>query len=996
MNSISRRIILISLLALLALPVLQFAAPASTLAQTGEDAELLARYISQVQNETPAIGPESGTLSLEGGQNNTSSLAVGLTDQVIHVEFQAPQVDAGEVWAVAVAFRSAGDQYHFFLYWSDGGWSFAPAGGGNVQSGEAAAPGPAGTPVSIDIAAVGPDGYAGINGEYAATLDLSSQLGAGDVEISANLIGTFDPGDEPVSFSNFTVWSLEAGIPPADASPQAEASPAVEASPTTQPEPVASPEVEPAASPATEPVPAEVTASPQAEPAVPTTAAQPGASIQLDPSLDDEAQFNALLQTVTTQPIIFGPVNDTLEHAPDSVSFYPANVSVTDFAARVECIATISAADGFWDCGIAFRNTDNTDHYRVAYISDGYWFLSIGAGEPLMTGTDAPPSPSAGDKVTLNLIVIGAEGYFGINDQFVAKFDLSELPGPGSIDLASAFFNDTYIEGGGLQFEDFVIWSLDSATGVPVASPTQPAVVEPTPTEAATDLTPTVPADQSPVAGANVVGNTYTSPTYGYSLTWNDTWTVESDESGETGDYFGLSNGPVIADLIGEPWDPAGGSCFERLEQYYASQPAYSDIQSATDSESANPGIWEITGILTMTYTDEETGEATDYINYAACSEIPGQNAIVSLEQFVPVVDFRAQQAAMDELRAGFAPAGAVLADQTPTPGVEGSPTAVVEESPTAIAGQTSNVVGTTYTSPTFGYSLTWDETFEVLLDQSESGVDYLRISNETLTADLFAAAGDNTPEQCIDDLLRFYENDPLYSDVQFVTDAQDQPIRASGDGFATALISFTTTNDEGVEVTQYDNAICHRLEAQNAVVVFEVFTSPADSILQSAAVAELQNSLVLPGGTAPVESTPGIALTPATQPTVEDPAATVVPPPAEEVTTATFLLAPVGESDVQGTGTLEGQARLVTMTAIVIGAAPGDLVTIHRGSCADIGSAGEPDYIVGELDESGLMREDVQVRLTVLATADTYSVVIYGGDDDFSTPLACGEIGSR
>ncbi|CAN5760007.1 hypothetical protein BH20CHL4_BH20CHL4_01530 [soil metagenome] len=989
--SMSRRITLLVLFAVLALPALQLSSPASMVAQDNDDAELLAGYVDQVQNALPDAGPVSGTLSLDGGPDTSSSLGVELADQVIHLEFQAPQVDADEIWAVAVAFRSSGGQFHYFVYWSDGRWSFAPVRGGNVQSGEAVMPEP-GAAVSIDIAAAGPDGYVGINGEYTTTLDLSSELGAGDVLISANLIGTFDSGDEPVSFSNFTVWPLPSDDPPAGvaATPQAEATPAKPAaSPQAEPIPA-----EPAASPQAEPIPAEPTATPPVDPAPAgsAVAAQTNPEIQLDPSLDDESQFNALLLITATQPIIFGPVNDSLEHDPDSVAFYPANLSVTDFAARVECIGTVAVADGFWDCGIAFRNTETAAHYRVAYVSDGYWFLSVGAGEPLLTGTDAPVSDALGDKVTLNLIVIGASGYFGINGEFVARFDLSELPGPGSVDVASAFFNDTYIPGGALQFEDFVVWSLDSTTGDPAPTATQQVTVEQTPTEASILLTPTTETGQTPAVtpaippgSTSVVGTTYTSPTYGYSLSWNDAWTVDSVDTDETGDYLDLSNGVVVADLIGEPWDLADGSCFDRLVLFYSSDPAYSDIQSATDNVSAHPGIWDITGILTMTYTDEEDGAVTDYINYAACSELPGQNSIVSLEQFVPVAEFRTQVAAMDDLRGSFVPnVGAVVVEATTTPAVEASPT--------AIAAQTSNVVGTTYTSPSFGYSFSWDGAYEVEIDQSESGVDYLRIVNETVSVDLFAAASDNTPAECVDDLVLYYENEPLYTDVQFVTDAQNQPLRTPGDGYETALISFTQTGADGAEAEQFDYFTCIRLEEQGVVVVLELFMAPSDFVLQSEAITALQEGLVLPEG-AGVGPPVVIVQTPAAEPTVDAPATTIAPPPAEEPLTATFLLAPIGDSGVQGTGTLEGQARQVTMTAIVLGVTPGALVTIHRGACDAIGPVSEPDYIVGELDESGLLREDVQVRLTVLVTNEPYSVVVYGGGDDFSAPVACGEI---
>src|SRR5680860_134524 len=50
MMSMSRRLILFVLLAMLALPLLQLATPQSALAQTNDDAELLAGYLSQTQD----------------------------------------------------------------------------------------------------------------------------------------------------------------------------------------------------------------------------------------------------------------------------------------------------------------------------------------------------------------------------------------------------------------------------------------------------------------------------------------------------------------------------------------------------------------------------------------------------------------------------------------------------------------------------------------------------------------------------------------------------------------------------------------------------------------------------------------------------------------------------------------------------------------------------------------------------------------------------------
>ena len=110
----------------------------------------------------------------------------------------------------------------------------------------------------------------------------------------------------------------------------------------------------------------------------------------------------------------------------------------------------------------------------------------------------------------------------------------------------------------------------------------------------------------------------------------------------------------------------------------------------------------------------------------------------------------------------------------------------MVEASPTAIAGQTGNVVGTTYTSPTFGTASPGMRRSRCCPTSRQMASTTCGFPTKLSPADLFAAAGDKTPAQCIDNLVAFYENDPLYSDITFVTDAQSQPIRTTGDSQAT------------------------------------------------------------------------------------------------------------------------------------------------------------------------------------------------------------------
>ena len=204
-------------------------------------------------------------------------------------------------------------------------------------------------------------------------------------------------------------------------------------------------------------------------------------------------------------------------HTEGEISTYPTDVRVTNFVARVECIAPRSATAGFWDCGMNFRGTDPGDGFLFVYVSDGTWiFGTLDADEFLGEGSGLQTTANQGEKITLNIAVQDDRAYFGVNGDFVAAFDVSSIPGPGTVGVASAFFGDTTIVETGLDFEDLIIWSLDGNTQ---------AVV---PTESATEIAPEPTATTAATTGTTgtTSGNTYVSPTFGYSLTWDDTWTL--------------------------------------------------------------------------------------------------------------------------------------------------------------------------------------------------------------------------------------------------------------------------------------------------------------------------------------------------------------------------------------------------------------------------------------------------------------------------------------
>ena len=64
----------------------------------------------------------------------------------------------------------------------------------------------------------------------------------------------------------------------------------------------------------------------------------------------------------------------------------------------------------------------------------------------------------------------------------------------------------------------------------------------------------------------DIDGNTYTSPTFGYAITWDDPW-FATDEGSENGlDYVYLMNGIVTASFIGFDLPLPPESCLPMLK----------------------------------------------------------------------------------------------------------------------------------------------------------------------------------------------------------------------------------------------------------------------------------------------------------------------------------------------------------------------------------------------------------------------------------------------
>jgi hypothetical protein len=256
------------------------------------------------------------------------------------------------------------------------------------------------------------------------------------------------------------------------------------------------------------------TATPRAT-ASPTTTAT-AAATPTESAASDADQFAFLRDEALSKPLIYGPSQGSLPMDQQNISFAAAHVTVRDCAVHLAFTNPVSASEHGWDYGLIFR-AGNQHFYRLGVVSTTDWFVALDSGAPTQTGKVAGFNLSANGKNSLDLIAIGNRGYFGVNAQYVATLDLSANQASGDIAAASTFFTNSYIAGKSTSYDNFIIWSFDSGTATPAAGGSPTAAVSPTASAVAPTPAPTTVA--SP--GAT---NSYTSPTYGYTLTWSSVW----------------------------------------------------------------------------------------------------------------------------------------------------------------------------------------------------------------------------------------------------------------------------------------------------------------------------------------------------------------------------------------------------------------------------------------------------------------------------------------
>jgi predicted metalloprotease len=145
-------------------------------------------------------------------------------------------------------------------------------------------------------------------------------------------------------------------------------------------------------------------------------------------------------------------------------------------------------------------------------------------------------------------------------------------------------------------------------------------------------------------AASGVSGNTYTSPDYGYTISWNSTWTV-SDESAKPGyDMVALDNGDSTVYLEGIDDSSTTDECVSSMHDQLVAQDGVSNVQPYTDengdevsgsSESRSYAVWQ------FTYAGKN-GDV-DLTEYGDCRPIVAGKSILVITQLTLAENFSDQ-----------------------------------------------------------------------------------------------------------------------------------------------------------------------------------------------------------------------------------------------------------------------------------------------------------------------------------------------------------------
>jgi hypothetical protein len=375
--------------------------------------------------------------------------------------------------------------------------------------------------------------------------------------------------------------------------------------------------------------------------------------------------------------------------------------------------------------------------------------------------------------------------------------------------------------------------------------------------------------------------SSYQSPQFGYAVTWTDPWSVQDrDVITNPGgfDTITLRSGEGTLRVSGRA-DTYNPLIF--LQDTIA-------IQLASGGELINQDT--IAAVPTAELQIGGDRMRLDVIS------LPDSGAIVLVSLRASEAQYQAALAsAQGSVQVDGSPVfggqGAPAATTTAPAGGEGTETPEVPVATSTVEVLGSGIEGNTYTSPNFGFSVSWDEaswTVPEEAEYSEPGLDMLRLETDTgLILVTGWQAYDGNPASCLIGEQTYY-NDPDagISDYEVAVDANGNELTGSDESSAWGVFTnvYTDPQDPNAEPINFVDYInCVSMGDGESVVIFYSYARREDYNDHIGKVIALVDSLDLPAAAATPPASPvPVTETPVTEtPTIEVPATTAPSPTA-------------------------------------------------------------------------------------------------------------------
>ena len=178
---------------------------------------------------------------------------------------------------------------------------------------------------------------------------------------------------------------------------------------------------------------------------------------------------------------------------------------------------------------------------------------------------------------------------------------------------------------------------------------------------AATDVAVTLAASADAVAATEAIvpvqSTTYTSPTFGYTIGYGQTWQETENVSNNGRDRFVLFNGTSYITFTGEEafnGDPQ--ACVDTFVQQLIADPNVSNARLATDDQGQPlEGGTEATGAFAIYDHDYDFSDRVEpYTLFVGCVPLRENEAVLAIVQNVPTDDYNEQLALREALLRGL------------------------------------------------------------------------------------------------------------------------------------------------------------------------------------------------------------------------------------------------------------------------------------------------------------------------------------------------------